>query len=256
MHRSGTSLVASLLAELSVKLGDHLLPADPHNQPGYFEDLEFLRFHQQVLSQSCASDEPGHTDWGWTESGRLDVSRFEEFRDQAQNLLNARIHEGGPWGWKDPRTTLLLDFWDSLLVEGRYVFVYRFPWDVADSIQRLGAEVFLRNPEYAYRIWVFYNTRLRDFYIKHSDRCLLVSVNNLQDNLEKFVFLLGDKLGLAKRDLRLKGVFKDHLFKTIDGSDPLIDLVAAAWPDCVRLLSELDELADISGAGRWQARPV
>lgn len=256
MHRSGTSLVASLLAKLSVRLGEHLLPADSHNQPGYFEDVEFLRFHQQVLSQSCVPNEPGHSDWGWTESERLDISRFGEFRDQAQRQLNARIHEAGSWGWKDPRTTLFLDFWDSLLEEARYVFVYRFPWDVADSMQRLGAEVFLRNPDYAYRIWAFYNRRLRDFYIQHSDRCVLVNINALHENLERFVFLLGDKLGLAARDSDLEEVFKDHLFMTIEGLDPLIDLAAAAWPDCARLLSELDELADISGAELWRARPV
>jgi hypothetical protein len=256
MHRSGTSLVASMIAALSVELGDHLLPPDSHNQPGYFEDVEFLSFHQRVLSQLCVPNEPGHSDWGWTESERLDVSRFDEFRDQAQRLISVRANKSGPWGWKDPRTTLFLDFWDSLLEEARFVLVYRFPWDVADSMQRLGAEVFLKNPDYAYRIWAFYNTRLRNFYEEHSDRCLLVSINALKENVERFVNLLGDKLDLPTQASRLEEVFKDHLFKTIGGQDPLIDLVAAAHPDCARLLSELDELADISGAGLWQAGPV
>ena len=256
MHRSGTSLVASLLAALSVDIGDKLLPADSHNRPGYFEDIEFLSFQREVLSQLCVPEGPGHSDWGWTESERLDVGRFSEFRDQAQSLLMARSDKTGPWGWKDPRTTLFLDFWDSLLEEARYVLVYRFPWDVADSMQRLEAEVFLRNPEYAYRIWEFYNKRLRNFYEQHPDRCLLVSINALKENVEQFVSLLSDKLGLPTQASPLEEVFKDHLFKTIQGQDPLIDLVAAAYPDCARLLSDLDELADISGAGLWQARPV
>jgi len=256
MHRSGTSLTASLLAALSMHLGDQLLPGDSHNPPGYFEDIEFLGFHREVLSQLCVPDERGHSDWGWTESESLDVGRFSEFRDQAQRLLMARTDTTGPWGWKDPRTSLFLDFWDSLLEEARYVLVYRFPWDVADSMQRLEAEVFLRNPEYAYRIWAFYNRRLRDFYEEHSDKCLLVSINALRENVDRFVKLLTDKLGLPTQASGLEEIFKDHLFKTIGGQDPLIDLVAAAHPDCARLLSELDELADISGTGLWQARPV
>jgi hypothetical protein len=256
MHRSGTSLVASLLAALSIDIGDKLLPADAHNQPGYFEDLDFLDFQRGVLSQLCVPDEPGHSDWGWTESERLNVRRFSEFRDQAQSLLMARSDKTGPWGWKDPRTTLFLDFWDSLLEEARYVLVYRFPWDVADSMQRLEAEVFLRNPEYAYRIWTFYNQRLLDFYKQHSDKCLLVSINALKENVGRLVSLLSNKLCLPTQQSPLEEVFKDHLFKTIGGQDPLIDLVAAANPDCARLLSDLDELADISGAGLWQARPV
>jgi hypothetical protein len=256
MHRSGTSMVASLLAKLSVKLGDHLLPADSHNQAGYFEDVEFLHFHQQLLSQSCVPDEPGHSDWGWTESERLDVSRFTEFRDQARELLNARTGAPGPWGWKDPRTTLFLDFWDGLLKDARYLFVYRFPWDVADSMQRLGAPVFLKNPHYAYRIWAFYNRRLRDFYLRNKDRCLLVSINALQTNLEKFVYLLGAKFGIPTGKALLEELVKDHLLKTIAGQDPLIDFFAQVWPDCARLLSELDQLADVSGAGLWQPKEI
>ncbi|MDQ5846822.1 MAG: glycosyltransferase, partial [Acidobacteriota bacterium] len=248
--------MASLLAALSIDIGDHLLPADSHNQLGYFEDTEFLSFHQRVLSQLCDTEEPGHPDWGWTESESLDVSRFSEFRYQAQRLIAARTHKTGPWGWKDPRTALFLDFWDSLLEEARYVLVYRFPWDVADSMQRLEAEVFLRNPEYAYRIWTFYNRKLRDFYQEHSDKCLLVSINALKENVDRFVNLLSDKLGLPNHASRLEEVFQEHLFKTIGGQDPLIDLVAATHPECARLLSELDEMADISGAGLWQARPV
>lgn len=256
MHRSGTSLMASLLAALSIDIGDHLLPADSHNQLGYFEDTEFLSFHQRVLSQLCDREEPGHPDWGWTESESLDVSRFSEFRNQAQRLIAARTHKTGPWGWKDPRTTLFLDFWDSLLEEARYVLVYRFPWDVADSMQRLEAEVFLRNPEYAYRIWTFYNSKLRDFYQEHSDKCLLVSINALKENVDTFSNLLIDKLGLTTKASQLEELFREHMFKTIGGQDPLIDLVAATHPACARLLSELDEMADISGAGLWQARPV
>jgi hypothetical protein len=256
MHRSGTSLVASLLHALSVRLGEHLVPGDINNQPGYFEDLKFNRFHKRVLSQCCVADDPGHSDWGWTESERLDTSRFSSFREQAQRLLIASNHKAGPWGWKDPRTTLFLDFWESLVEGARFLLVYRFPWDVADSMQRLEAGVFLRNPDYAYRIWKFYNSRLRDFYVEHSDRCLLVSVNALKRNLETFVSLLTEKLGLPLLESPLEEIFKEHLFKTIDGDDPLIGLVSAAYPDCAELLSELDELADISSHGLWQARPV
>lgn len=245
------------MSELCVKSGDYLSKADGQNRSADFEDVKFLRFHQRVLFESGVPDEPGHLDWGWTESERLDVGHFEEFREQAERLLTAPTHYPDSWGWEDPRTTLFLDFWDSLLEQARFVFVYRFPWDVADSMQRLGEPAFLKNPEYAYRIWAFYNRRLRDFYLRHADRCLLVSINALPKNLERFVFLLSDKLGLPTRDSAgLEEVLKAHLFKTIEGQDPLIDLVAAAWPDCPRLLSELDELADISGDGLWQAGPA
>ena len=44
MHRSGTSLLASLLRSSGLHLGDRLLPPSRANQPGYFEVLISLGF--------------------------------------------------------------------------------------------------------------------------------------------------------------------------------------------------------------------
>ncbi|MEL7418373.1 MAG: hypothetical protein AAGK10_07335 [Cyanobacteria bacterium J06555_3] len=40
MHRSGTSLTASLLQSAGVYLGDRLMSADSGNAKGYFEDWD------------------------------------------------------------------------------------------------------------------------------------------------------------------------------------------------------------------------
>ena len=93
---------------------------------------------------------------------------------------------------------MLLDFWDEILGDrALYVLLYRFPWEVADSMQRVGADVFLDHPEYAYRIWAFYNRHLLDFHRRHPDRSLLVSTNALLRDPERLVPLLRGKLGLA-----------------------------------------------------------
>jgi hypothetical protein len=256
MHRSGTSLVASLLSALSVDMGRQLLAPDAHNVGGYFEDVELKTLQGRMLSESCAPDDGGHLDWGWTEHETLDREGLQRFVPEAQAFLAARSDRATAWGWNDPRTSLLLDFWDPLLDGARYVFVYRFPWDVADSMQRLGAPVFLENPEYAYRIWEYYNRHVLDFYVAHRDRCLLVSSHALPHNLQAFRRVVRDELGVPIREDGLDDPYDGGLLKTIAGTDPLIDLVAAVWPRCARLLSELDELADISAAGSWQARPV
>lgn len=256
MHRSGTSLTAALLSALAVDMGQKLLPQDANNRRGYLEDIEFLELQRKILSACCARDDGGHPDWGWTESESLECNGFKRFLPEARALIASRVDRTTFWGWKDPRTTLLLDFWDELLDDAHYVLVYRFPWDVADSMQRLGAEVFLRNPEYAYRIWMFYNRHIRDFYNRHSDRCLLVSINAMPNNLGEFKRLLCNKLGVQADEATLEEICESNMLRAIAGRDPLIDLVAAVWPDCTRLLAELDELADITGAGLWQARPV
>jgi hypothetical protein len=255
MHRSGTSMTAALLSALSVDMGRDLLPADAHNARGYFEDLDFFRFQRRMLAACCAADDGGHPDWGWTEHETLDPRGFEPFVAEARGLVASRA-DRGPWGWKDPRTTLLLDFWDGLIDGARYVLVYRFPWDVADSMQRLGADVFLRHPDYAHRIWEYYNRRLHDFCATHRDRCVLVSANALPGQLDPFIAALRDRLGVPVDTPGPLDVCDGELLKTVAGTDPLIDLSAAVWPRCARLLAELDELADISGKALWTARPV
>ena len=256
MHRSGTSLVASWLSALGIDMGQNLLPADKSNPRGYFEDVDFLQFQRTMLSESCLPNDGGHPDWGWTESEQLNKKIFKDFRPAASEMIASQSKNRKLWGWKDPRTTLLLDFWDSLLEDAKYIFVYRFPWDVADSMQRLGAPIFLQNPEYAYRIWTFYNQHLLDFFSKNSQRCLLVSSNALQQNPDLLIDLLRKKLNIEIREARLKEIYEDDLFTSIAKSDPLIDLVAAASPQCTKLLTPLDELADVSSAGLWQVQPL
>ncbi len=256
MHRSRTSLVASLLARVAVDMGPRLLSPDPHNPAGYFEDVEFLDFQRRLLAACCPADDGGHPDWGWTEHERLDREGFHPFLPVARMMIAARDREA-MWGWKDPRTTLLLDFWNGIAGGARYVLVYRAPWDVAESVQRLGSDVFLRHPDYAYRIWTFYNAHLLDFYVRHSDRCVLVNSTALRSRLEPFHRLLAEKLNLpvAERQPHAEDL-RPELFRSTSSPDALIDLVAMAWPQCTRLLAEMDAVADISNPDESYARPL
>ena len=257
MHRSGTSLVASWLAALGVHVGDRLWPADRLNPRGYFEDADFVELHWRMLEEATLENDGGHRDWGWTERERLDESRFDAYRESARALVAARAGKPGIWGWKDPRTTLLLDFWDGILEgEARYVLLYRFPWEVADSMQRLGAADFLDHPEYAFRIWAFYNRRLLSFFERHPDRAVLASANALARDPGRFVALLRGKLGLDLHDVPFGEVWQADLFGSLPPGDPLIPLTLATSPECARLLAELEARADLPTAGLWETSPL
>ena len=62
MHRSGTSLVASILAEADIKPPPDLLPAHPvDNSGGYFESREVVRINNSflvALDRSWSEPEP------------------------------------------------------------------------------------------------------------------------------------------------------------------------------------------------------
>ncbi len=255
MHRSGTSLIASLLSASGVNVGEHLVGPDIVNPRGYFEDTEFLNLNRQMLLRATPEAE-GHRDWGWTVCERLDRDRFIEDRAAAANLISIRQGLPGMWGWKDPRTTLTLDFWHELLLEcgcdPAYVFVYRFPWDVADSMQRLGADVFLRNPEYARRIWSFYNRHILSFCERHRERCLLLNSDALWQEPERARSLLSDRLRVDLPS-SIDCVKDANLWRSRAGADPIVRLIAATSPECLDLLSQLDSCAELSGANLWSA---
>jgi len=216
------------------------------------EDLDVLDLQRRMLLAATRADEEGHRDWGFTESGALEEGAFAAFSDEAAALLATRNAGDARWGWKDPRTTLLLDFWEPRLPHAVFVLVYRHPWQVADSLQRLGLETFLRHPEHAYRMWELYNRRLLAFRRQHRERTLLVSCNALLRAPARFRALLADELGIGGADGALEGVLERSLFHDLPDDDPLGGLVAATHPSSAQLLRELDEEADLSSAGTWR----
>jgi hypothetical protein len=248
MHRSGTSLTASFIKAIGVDFGDNLLEGDRFNQKGYFEDVDFLEFQRSVLQKSCDLTDPGWHDWGWTQRETLDRRQFKKYELEARSLIENRP-KNGVWGWKDPRTTLMLDFWHQLLPEARYLFVYRQPWDVADSILRLNSAIFSEHPDYALKAWVYYNRDLLQFYQKHRDRCILFNINSVLQQPERLVELLEDKLNfkLERRDRQriFKQVFHPDLFKQLEPGHPFVQLLRTQLPEYEQLLQELDRNADI-----------
>ncbi|MGL4375416.1 MAG: chromosome partitioning protein ParA, partial [Microcoleaceae cyanobacterium] len=115
MHRSGTSLTASLLQKTGVDIGKRLVGAEYGNIKGHFENADFVEFHKSVF-QFQGIDNLGCT-------FQREVPVPDEYQEQAHKLI---AQQKSPiWGWKDPRTTLFLNFWDQLLPDAKYIFIYR-----------------------------------------------------------------------------------------------------------------------------------
>lgn len=171
MHRSGTSLTASLFGGAGVNLGDRLFGPNVGNTLGHFEDVGFLEFHMRAL-HSLGCNYEGYVT-------RSLPPLAAEFTAEAEQLIADRAAAGCLWGWKEPRTTLFLDFWDQLLPDARYVFVFRNPWDVADSLFRRGDAAFVVDPRLAIELWVTYNRRIADFVDRHPSRCAVLEISRL-----------------------------------------------------------------------------
>ncbi|MBE9040224.1 glycosyltransferase [Oscillatoriales cyanobacterium LEGE 11467] len=248
MHRSGTSLIASVFDILGVYLGKRLLTADRFNSTGYFEDLDFLNLQRSILQASCSVSEVGWVDWGWNREENLDKSGLQNYYKPATSLIQSRQQTLKPWGWKDPRTSLLLHFWDSLLPEAKYIFVYRVPWEVSNSISRLHHPFFQEHSGCAIEIWRFYNRHLLEFYQKHPDRCILVNIHAFSRSPTQFLNLLQAKLGMEVRDewrSQIGEIFQPQLFHHTDDLASNVRQLRQTAPECLEILTELEKVADI-----------
>ncbi|MEG3895928.1 MULTISPECIES: glycosyltransferase [unclassified Microcoleus] len=189
MHRSGTSLTASLFQEVGVDIGKKLVGPADGNVKGHFENVDFVEFHKSVL-RSHGIDELGCT-------FEKTIPVAAEYVEIAKRAIDQNQQTHKHWGWKDPRTALFWDFWLNLLPEANFICVYRSPWEVVDSLYRRGTDVsLLQNPEMAVKMWIHYNQKVLELYERFPDRCLLANVYPIGNTPELFIERVNDKFNV------------------------------------------------------------
>jgi hypothetical protein len=117
MHRSGTSLLGSLLAELGIPLPGPLIEGDIHNPEGYYERSDITDLQEQLLIDlgHWWPSQPGVLDLppGW-----LDHPATLAVAGQLRQLLAFEIaRQSGAWAINDPRSSLLLQLWRQMDAE-------------------------------------------------------------------------------------------------------------------------------------------
>jgi GT2 family glycosyltransferase/glycosyltransferase involved in cell wall biosynthesis len=232
MHRSGTSLVASLCQAGGLDIGSRLLGSYPGNEPGHFEDLEFVNWHETVLRANGFGTE------GFLATSIPHVPHG--LRRDAEAIVSVRRGNATPWGWKDPRTTLHLDFWAELLPEARFLFVIRRPWEVVDSLFRRGDETFRMNPPLAVQVWLHFNRLIRDFIARHASRCLVCDVTQAIEGPAEVFGAIREWLGIPLADP--PPLYQHAMLTRLDDAGR-IALVAAACPEAIALYDDLMVLA-------------
>ncbi|MFM7136332.1 MAG: sulfotransferase [Planctomycetota bacterium] len=237
MHRSGTSLTASVIAAAGIHLGDDLMAAGAGNPRGHFEDLAFYHLHQRILAANGLSLE------GFTCQETIDVPPAA--RIEANELVARRRGAGRPWGWKDPRTVLLLDFWADLLPEARWLFVVRPPEQVVDSLLRRGDTAFIVNPRHAIDVWVAYNRRILEFVHRHQQRSVVVDLEQVTADPASLVATVSNLMGTVLSPP--PSTYEEGLL--VSGLPPhRAGLVRTVRPEAQELHAQLRRLAGLESA--------
>ncbi len=148
---SAAAPFADALLEAGVFLGDR-----PPAGAGVGEDRDLGAFQQRLLDAGVPT-----ADAGWREAG--------------DGLLARKFAGRAAYGWKDGRTPFVLDFWDAVRPDARWIFVHRDPAVAAWSLLRRGvlapySALPLRRALLAFRLWRDAAERMLAFADRHPER--------------------------------------------------------------------------------------
>ncbi|MFS0838721.1 hypothetical protein [Paenibacillus sp. 1P03SA] len=210
MHRSGTSLLAQTVISLGVYMGgEHqMVPPREDNPEGFWEHAEIVAVHDELLarlSSSWDATKPLPEQWWLNEAGMASRARLVDIiaRDFSKHPI---------WGFKDPRTCLLLPLWQSVLeelnIEPRYILSLRNPLNVAASLHK--RDQFL--PDKSFAIWNLYV--LSSLYYTSHKRRIVVDYDRLLEQPVETCRKISDFLNVpfgAVEQARISGLPKPSL---------------------------------------------
>jgi len=175
MHRSGTSLMSSYFEACGINMGENMVGATRGNIRGHFEDTEFVQLHDDILAENHC-----HM---YSSKNYLSITATHE--EQAISIINEKQNNSSSFGWKDPRSTLFLDFWLNILPECKFVLLYREPFSVMDSMRRRGTDRRLKIfPWLPAAAWIRYNKAIVDFHNKHPNSSIIVNISGFNKSHE------------------------------------------------------------------------
>ncbi|MGN6646860.1 MAG: sulfotransferase family protein [Cytophaga sp.] len=234
MHRSGTSFTTSLLQKAGLDIGDKLLRASVGNDLGHFENEDFLTFHKQVLTQQHLNAD------GWS------LNTVQSLNPTQKKELESIIkkNESAYWGWKDPRTTLFLNVYKELLPNAVFLFVYRKPWEVIDSLFRRSTDIELVNqPISTYNSWQFYNQQILDFVKQNPQRSILIDIEDAMQQSEKLFELLNTSFEF-RLNAHTANIFNSKEFNNNKNQKQHF-FCEEVFPDSIQLYKELQSYSSI-----------
>jgi len=173
MHRGGTSSLAGSF-QLAGISGGRVSTQSPYQPAGNRENIHILKLNNQILKDNGGS---------WNEPPK-NIQYSDEhirIRDQIVNEMNI---QSNVWMFKEPRTLLTFEFWESALSNIRLIGSLRHPLSTAVSLYKRSGMEFIKG----LKLWIHYNKKLNALHEKYNFTILSFD-NNPQsylDNLRNY----------------------------------------------------------------------
>jgi hypothetical protein len=213
MHRSGTSLISNWLYRCGLQLGEHLLEAGNGNVEGHFEDVEFLKMHEEIL---LSNDFPPE---GYVYDQPIDISVYHV--EKLKSIIRVKNDLYEQWGWKEPRTCLFLDLYRELLPDAKYLIIVRDYKSVVYSLLKRDftafEEKYLSRNRLQQLIWFNFRRKrsMEKFFKEHAEDYLKVYIEynehilNMLKDLPATDYIVVNYSLLEKRDKEVFSLLTD-----------------------------------------------
>lgn len=156
MHRSGTSMIAGILDRLGINMGDNLIGAMPSNPYGHYEDKEFVELNDRILHAAGGS-------WYNPPGRKALLEQQNIFKVDILSLVQKINNSSEYCGWKDPRTSLTIELFNSYLTAPKFIVCHRAAVQVANSLQKRSGIAL----EKGVNLKREYDSRLVDFFTRN-----------------------------------------------------------------------------------------
>lgn len=192
MHRTGTSLTASVLEALGVDFGpsETLMSGSEENGGGFWEQEQIIRLDERLLGRLGGTwHAPPTLETGWESASDLEdvYSEGDVLLDELFDRDSALI------GFKDPRVSLVTPFWGRLVDIDTAVVCLRHPDEVAASLERRNRI----DAEWAAGLWLRYVTSA----LAGTEGPLVLDYAQWFTNGDEVIDRLADRVGLGDVDM-------------------------------------------------------
>ena len=207
MHRSGTSMLTHMLSHMGVELGGPLQPPSFDNPKGFWENRFFQAANIRLLGQAgCDVDGFAAPDKLRQTAAVLAATDPQGEAFEATAAYIEQTFTGSHWGWKDPRTTVTLPYWQACfsrlgIDDVRPIVILRHPDACVQSLVKRGDFRDRQLPEgkdleqYIGDLWTTYYELLE----RYADDALVMLQDDLinPERVESELRRCADYLGLG-----------------------------------------------------------
>ena len=173
-----------------------------HPQSGYQEVEELLKacgmanakpsrregfLPQQISSTLCKVHDTGAVDSiaAGGEIQQIEVGPL--WHGMAMDLMLGNLEQPF-WGWSDPQSIYLLDYWLKLDPTITFVLAYDKPQSVLTRLDvQSGAGLGPQTLQQRVQGWMAFNAELVHFFLRHPQRCLLVHTEQVRESAASYL---------------------------------------------------------------------